>query len=1318
MDSRLTSLRDQIDLLKVIGYLNFSNGKPDARFQKAWNQAQAFVAGIDPVQPWLTLCQWLLEQCDIVATQGGSAFQDVTQAKTVLSLLPGHVIPAYKAFHKDILGHLSDSELLQPFFVARMIECLLASGGNWEQRDKIIPAVIDKLNDFLGYRPIATLENKRLGEPYAHERFRPIPVYLRDAGVGNGRHQKLIQEAISILQAIPADLLDEASFDLARLEEWAYDPRCYDHSHPANRRPNYVFGEWDPQYLDLSGEYRRYVSREITLQILLQRLETDNASLRQEYVKEAGIVLAGTVLMASAMSGRGPGSYDSTVKLSTLVPRIAKLRDNYYTYCFGMMTGPHKKRLEEESERLRQPFGGARQWLNQAITKHRAAQLQARHIAYFLTELSAQDAALDRLASTTPISDKFQVGISGLLSEIDIAIETNDLAKAAQFLVTLDEILHRGIECGALADPWNALGFHGQFPIFQSMEDAILDHRLIELCEIMESSFGLAGRVICEAAAAGQQEIAKQARKSAERLALWWDQYATFEVSDLPRVAGEESIHATLEVAEALAHWHQQGETTGDLAFWRQHLHRFKSASSFSIVVDVLLHRGDYAAVMALLINWLSHASEVPLEDGRQSYFDLMLHWTLEVLQSPKLKSSERWKLLKRFLDLLEANAEEYWDLSSIELKTDAPTSKDDNPYAAAYEGMEYRDSTDDGVEGSLADDEPTAQLGVDFPLESQSEAITQRIRFLAHVAHLWRLLARQAEQFEGQKNLHESLTSWWQTSVQQRERLMPLLQQIQNCVVPEPLGNQASMMEYDRQRNLKERVLEAGVSAALDVAMAERSLLSASYAMQKADVPSTDADDWERHAVQLENLTWRGKVNKISPRLEVFLKALRHVSLLYRPLDAGGQLEDIYKTRSAQTILRDLVTTLPRLGLVQDTYKVLMVVRDLERSQSVQGRVVTEFNRLFEFAMSGLTISVARSSTYWSPTPSPGKLVQLLDQLAKPFLVLWIDHSHSVRLSSLEAVHADEDWTELREFIRKFGSDLFHPKFMTLANLRAILSRGVNTYLDYLKEEAGLTHDDDPSAGTKLLNALQRNRISRDTAVRLLELVLKAIVENYEEYKDYNATTTQSDYGENLFRLVSFLRLKSTYERHLWNIKPLIWIHDSLAREGHDAAALLWKQSIVRMTADIARRHVEHLRELQAEHGMQLRTVADLVEEKLVAPLDVDRLTALVAPAVNELKETRLDKENESGRDLEVKFGALQSLLAAIDIQAKTTSGSGLDVPAWIRKLEQEGDFVFDQQSFEKALEVPFHAVSEADLEAQLTNWDVGHSETGLLPG
>jgi hypothetical protein len=402
------------------------------------------------------------------------------------------------------------------------------------------------------------------------------------------------------------------------------------------------------------------------------------------------------------------------------------------------------------------------------------------------------------------------------------------------------------------------------------------------------------------------------------------------------------------------------------------------------------------------------------------------------------------------------------------------------------------------------------------------------------------------------------------------------------------------------------------------------------------------------------------------------------------------------------------MVTALPRLGQVQQTYQVLKAVRDSERAQSIQGRVVTEFNRLFEYAMHGLTVSVVRSSTHWKPAVEPSRLIELLDQLVKPFLMLWIDHSHSVRLSSLEAIQDDDDWKELREFIKKYGSDLFHPKFMTLANLRAILSRGVPAYLTYLEEEASLVRDDEPMAGAKLVHAIERKKLSRDVAARHLEMVLKTVVENYEEYKDYNATTTQSDYGENIYRLVSFLRLKSTYERHVWNIRPLMWIHESLVREGHQDAAVLWKENIKRMTGEIAHRHVEHLREIQTEHGMQLRTVADLVEERFMAPLEVDCLVALVSPAARELEDRAKRK---------VRGPALRNLLQHMDELAKTTSGSGLDVPAWIRKLEQEGEFVTEQQEMETLLEPPFFVISMKSLEEQLSQWDTGLDETGLLP-
>jgi hypothetical protein len=1308
VDERLQALAEKIDLLKLVGYLNFSNGRPDPRFQASWNQAQSFVAGFDTDRPWLTLSTWLISQFPALQEKGGSAFGDLSQARHLLSLLTEHVIPAYVDFHHDLLNHLPLRDLCQPYFIVRALETILAHGGPWDDPAKVTPVVVDKLNDFLGYRPVATLENKQLGEPYPHERFRPIPLYLREAGVGGGQFQALITEAIGILKDTPQDILDDASFDLSYLEEWGCDPRLYDHSHPANRRPNYVFGEWDPHQLDKDGNYRRYVTRLLTLQALLQRLDGASDSRRAEYLHESGIVLAGTVLMASAMSGRGPGSYDSSVKLANLVPKIARLRDRYYDHRFALLQGIHKARLQEEAGRLRQPFAGARQHLNQAITRHRADQLQRRHVSLFLAELGAYEPAWDRVHQKAPVSTQYSVKLEGLLTGVERGIDRKDLSAAAEALVQIDKVVHQGIECGALPDPWNALGFQGQFPIFQSMEDAVQDHRLHELCDVMDSTFRLAARVLCEAVASGQHELAQQVRRNTKRLVTWWDAFATAEVSDLPRVVGEELLQAAQQVVEPLADWHRQGETAADLTFWRQHLERFQSASSFALVVDVLLHRGDYAAAMGLLINWLSHASEVPLEDGEQSYFHLMIRWTLEVLSAPNLDAAARWRLLKRFLDLLEANAEEYWDLGSIEIDTGKSAKAPDNPFAAAYEGMQYRDSTDDGNEGSLADDDPKQKVGAEFPLEDQAEDITQRIRFLAHVAHLWRLLARQARQFAGQKDLAESLNSWCQAARQQGGKLMPLLDTIQACKVPEPLGSHASMVEYDRQRLIKERTIEAGLTTALDVAMAERSLLAASHVVTDTPVPSVDADDWSRQATQIENLTWRGEVAKIPPRLEAFLKSLSTVSLLYRPLDAGGQLPEMFETRLAQSMLRDIVVALPRMGLVRETYTILKAVRDQERSQSVQGRVVTEFNRLFELAMHGLAVSVARSSQQWEPRPAPSRLVHFLDQLAKPFLMLWIDHSHSVRLSSLETIQNDDDWQALREFIRKYGSDLFHARFMTLANLRAILNRGVDTYLNYLEEEAETAREDEPVTGAKLLAALRRNKIPREQAVRHLELVLKAVVENFEEYKDYNATTTQSDYGENLFRLLAFLRLKGAYERHVWNIKPLVWIHESLAREGHDAAALLWQQTMARLTAEVARRHVEHLKELQQEHGMQLRTVADLVEEQFIAPLEVDRLTAVVAPVVKELK-AQPDREFTP---------YLAKLLKAIDVQANKTTGSGLDVPAWIRKLEQEGEYITSQVTLEKALEPPVVVVKETDLDEQLKSWEIQAGDVGLLPG
>ena len=129
---------------------------------------------------------------------------------------------------------------------------------------------------------------------------------------------------------------------------------------------------------------------------------------------------------------------------------------------------------------------------------------------------------------------------------------------------------------------------------------------------------------------------------------------------------------------------------------------------------------------------------------------------------------------------------------------------------------------------------------------------------------------------------------------------------------------------------------------------------------------------------------------------------------------------------------------------------------------------------------------------------------------MTAPFLTLWIEHSRSLQLSVLETMTGESEWRAVQAFVQRYGADLFHARFMTLANLRGILHRGVGGYLDYLRDNP------DPLQPIRLLDELD-NGIRREDAVRRLEIVLQAVVENYEEYKDYNTTTTQSDYGENL---------------------------------------------------------------------------------------------------------------------------------------------------------------------------------------------------------
>jgi hypothetical protein len=1281
----------------LLGYLNFSDGRPDPRWQKQLNDAYAFLAEQGETAPWQALLDWLRRRLSELHAGETSAFRNVAQAEAVLAL-GGQVLEAYRAHHADLLAHLSDQDIFGSFFLARVFEALLLQWAAAGENEPVVPAVLSRLNDFVGHRPIAILETRPQGEPYEHERHRPMPLYLKGAGVAYGFYRELIARALDILKNVDPALQAEAQFDLDLLDELAVDLRAYDHGHPVNRRPNYVFGEWDPHHLDNQGRFRRYVVRKITLDALMERINTgprgaDATPLalpREELLFEGAAVLAGTLLMATGISGSGPTAHDSATTLATLLPRIARYRDVFYDHLLKRVEGSHAARLRDEQATTRQAFGAARQHLNAYLARHRAMQLQQRYLALLFAEMGYPDASREEARRIPAVSVRLLSEILGRLTSGQVEAEQGKLRDAAQRLPEIEDLLQRGIACGAFVDPWNILGFQGLYPLSPAREDSIRDPRVEELIQVVEQLFNLYARLMSEGAAAGDDDLVRSLTVDLRRLATWWDRFATIEVGDVRRLHGGEAASSAVGVTNALARWHSRGEASADFAFWREQLEHFRSPKAFALVVDTLLRKANYRAALALLCSWLSQAEQTPLEDNVWSFHTLALRWMLAVARSAGLPPSQRRELIVRFFDYLEANAEDYWQVPELELQGPRLIEeKEEDLFGAAYEDVTYQDTTDDDNEGSIVEGGPVEE----FDLEQEGARLEKRLHFLSTLARVWQIAARTvAEDLRAGRGWEETPTDWLRTARQNRRRLLTLLDAIHNHPLREPNGDYDSLVEFDRRRVLKEQLLFTTISACLDTSLAVSALQGALGVMAE-ETEEEPASEWEPFAIRLEQALFAGETSAAREVLPAFLEKFQSEPLLFTPLAEGGSPRQILRVRVAQTILRALLSNLPRLGLLRETFDLLRTARAMEQAQPMRGRGVTEFNHFFQAAYQAVVESVVESSPTWgSAHNSDEELVGVLERLTAPFLTLWIEHSRSLQLSVLETLTGESEWRAVQAFVQRYGADLFHARFMTLANLRGILHRGVGPYLEYLGENP------DPLRPIRLLDELERS-IRRPDAVRRLEIVLQAVIENYEEYKDYNTTTTQSDYGENLHVLLDFLRLKVAYERHAWQFRPLVMAHEVLARRGRTQTAVLWEQSLNRVTRDLARRHLEQLERLERVRGMRLSTIRDRLNERFVKPLALDRLCALIEPA---MRESQQESEQPA-------FARLRRELQAF---TATPMGVGLDVPYWLRRLEMEVHRVQAARTTiavlaENFFRVPRRPLSWDELQRQLGDWE-----------
>ncbi len=1273
MDGIFHELSRKIDPAKLLGYLNFSDGRPDPKFQKGVADAFAVLTEAGADAPWRVVYQWLTEALGRLEVSGSAAFRDATQARGVLRAALGELPAAYRRHHADLLAHQPDETLFAPFFLARACEAVLRQGGPWDETDRLVSGAIATLNDYVGYRPIAVLETRPNTEYYPHEKVRPIPLYLRGAGVAPGRYADLVRPALELLGRTDPVILDEAGFNPEHLDELAFDPRAHDHFHPVNKRPNVLFGEWDPHTIDSRGYYRRFVLRQTTLDTLLTWVHPPDESGPArpglgdpaERLFEAAAVLAGTILMGAGVSGSGPGYHDSSVTLSKLVPRIARYRDAFYQQLLKTLPGAHGDRLRAEAEARRQPFAGVRQFLNQAIATQRAAHLQDRRLAQLYAAMGYPVAARERAARISAPAVRFGTEIRIRQTEAGFAADHNRPAEAARLLAEVEDLLHRGIDCGALIDPWNILGYQGLFPIFPGREDTVRDPRAEELVNQIGRQFDLYARAAAAAAVADDQRTRNRLISGMRELAAWWDRFATPTVTDMPRVVGSERVEAAEHVAASLTAWAKRTPASNDVAFWRDHREGFTSPVAFAQVIEPLIARREYRAAMALLMTWLAESANVPLEDPSASFETLCERWVRAVVTADELPVPARAGLIRRFFELLEANAAEVWlDPDGwLEVPGAAPEVRRGPEFESAYEGVIYKDSADDGEEGAVAG-EPK-ESGHDFPLEAEADTLEERLRFLQAVAKLWRLAARPdlwpADDARGQ----DALATWLVSARRTHDALVRFLDRVTQVTVPDPTPGHEGMIEFDRRRALRGHILELGVVACVETGRAARALaavlaagpeLPAPPGLSRPDQDSPPPPAWEPLLVRLERAIARRDAGAVREVLPGFVSLFRGEPLLYCPPSDGGKPREVLRSQTALHVLEDLLARLPRLGLLRETFQLTKLARQMEWNNPPDGRRVSSFDQLLRTAVTGVVETLLAAAADWGEDAGPdGPLANMLFQLAEAFQELWVQHSQSLRLSVLESVSDDDDWEPIRAFVKKYGGDLFTVPFLGLSNMRGILARGVAAWLDH---EAARS---DVEKRPKLIEDWAAQQVDRVRTARTAEIVLQALVEHYDEYRDYNTTTTQSDYGENIHILLDFLRVKVWYDRYAWRMRPLALAHEVLCRRGNDALAQKWRNLIADRTAGLAEDLLDRLAALEARHGVRLRTIRDRVEERFLLPLEIDQASARVGPAA-EAARAGLGEDNP----------AFVRLATAIAPLAENVSGVGLDVPNWVRRLEE----------------------------------------------
>ena len=288
-------------------------------------------------------------------------------------------------------------------------------------------------------------------------------------------------------------------------------------------------------------------------------------------------------------------------------------------------------------------------------------------------------------------------------------------------------------------------------------------------------------------------------------------------------------------------------------------------------------------------------------------------------------------ELAIKFFDYLEANADEYWEIPSLDgvdieileepddavVEAEAIEEEDEDDeeksiFAAAYEDVTFRDSTDDDVEGTVVD-----QPGPDQPpseIDEQTDRVERRLKFHATLAKLWTLATRlvRARSTTRKKHAPGSFLKGWTAKARDHfQGMLKFMDVLHDYAAAETLR----LLRFARR--VRPQPAHEGTArwASRSRRVPRSDARSEPFPPRAAPIDIRDVKEgpaWEPHLLRLERALLQQKPDVARSLLPAFMKNFHAEPLLYRPLHQGGHPRPILRANIAQTILRGLVGNLP----------------------------------------------------------------------------------------------------------------------------------------------------------------------------------------------------------------------------------------------------------------------------------------------------------------------------------------------------------------------------------------------------------------------